>query len=387
MAASSNKHFLIRLIENIVGNVYSYYDKQLTQELFPNTNSTLNFNPTNLQELILNKINLYRDPNLSLSTDVGLVFPPQRVPVPNPLLQAHSLSIPTIQDMSLLKPSLVNKTVQLLGSGSYGRVYGYTSPAPNGTDLVIKQISKNRVPLNSIQNEIKILEYLRQYCSRSILCYMGVYEDPTNYYIVTEYLKDFTTLSSFQTPNLRGQTTIIRNLIDGLTMIQQLGVCHRDIKPDNILIDPNTLNIKYIDFGFACYMNQCSSSSPPGTYQFAAPELMLPAYAKSLEFADFQMSDVYSLGLTIYAFIVGETYYVAYYNIFVKPELDLLRPDLADKIRTDRSYVSLISLVLVRTVSLDPRPLALDFFRPDLINPHIPLLERMLNKNPLYRSF
>lgn len=37
-----------------------------------------------------------------------------------------------------------------------------------------------------------------------------------------------------------------------------LNIVHRDIKPENILMeseDPDNLNIKITDFGFACYFN------------------------------------------------------------------------------------------------------------------------------------
>lgn len=41
---------------------------------------------------------------------------------------------------------------------------------------------------------------------------------------------------------------IIQSLLDCLSYLYDKGVCHRDIKPDNILYDPASGDIKLIDF-------------------------------------------------------------------------------------------------------------------------------------------
>lgn len=38
-------------------------------------------------------------------------------------------------------------------------------------------------------------------------------------------------------------------LMRALAFIHSLGICHRDIKPQNLLIDPNTGVLKLCDFG------------------------------------------------------------------------------------------------------------------------------------------
>src|SRR5262245_29755847 len=43
----------------------------------------------------------------------------------------------------------------------------------------------------------------------------------------------------------------IYQLLRALGFVHSLGICHRDIKPQNLLIDPDTLMLKLCDFGSA----------------------------------------------------------------------------------------------------------------------------------------
>jgi len=47
---------------------------------------------------------------------------------------------------------------------------------------------------------------------------------------------------------------IFRETFRGLAAIHTLGICHRDLKPDNILMDANG-NIKICDFGASKILN------------------------------------------------------------------------------------------------------------------------------------
>jgi serine/threonine protein kinase len=55
----------------------------------------------------------------------------------------------------------------------------------------------------------------------------------------------------FSGTSLKKIKRLCLNLFEGLACLHERGIAHRDIKPDNILIDPNTGAVKVCDFGSA----------------------------------------------------------------------------------------------------------------------------------------
>jgi serine/threonine protein kinase len=88
-------------------------------------------------------------------------------------------------------------------------------------------------------------------------------------------------------------------IITGIELVHAKGVAHRDLKPENLLLD-DSHNIKIVDFGL-------SNTFKPGQFLktacgspcYAAPEMI------SGQEYDPQQSDVWSIGVILYAMIVG----------------------------------------------------------------------------------
>ena len=81
-------------------------------------------------------------------------------------------------------------------------------------------------------------------------------------------------------------------LIKGLLFLNYNGICHRDIKPDNILFQNDT-TLKITDFSLAEYYSKNKMEGVCGTPGYMAPEIFYQEkYIEKI--------DVYSLGVVLY---------------------------------------------------------------------------------------
>jgi len=159
-------------------------------------------------------------------------------------------------------------TCSLLGKGGFGSVYaGYRNS--DHLPVAIKVINKNRVihtnnqrvPIevslmnmtNHIEGVIKLIEYFElPDCFMLILERMMTKVGPAQKEIQTtsSHVKDLFDFISDNGPLKEDVArSIFQQLIQTVSQIHQVGVIHRDIKDENILIDTQTHQIKLIDFG------------------------------------------------------------------------------------------------------------------------------------------
>lgn len=84
-----------------------------------------------------------------------------------------------------------------------------------------------------------------------------------------------------------------KQLIFNLKKLHDNNIVHRDIKPENIMLGSG--NLRYIDFGFACFAPNCKGKK--GTAQYAAPEVLKD---DSVQISSYKKTDVFSLGDTLF---------------------------------------------------------------------------------------
>ncbi|MDY3292526.1 MAG: Stk1 family PASTA domain-containing Ser/Thr kinase [Parolsenella sp.] len=134
---------------------------------------------------------------------------------------------------------------------------------------------------------------------------VGVYDwgkDGDTYYIVMEYLRGTdlkTGIRNHGALDCRKVAQIGSQICQALSEAHRHDIIHRDIKPQNIMVQPNG-NIKVMDFGIARAKNShlTADNSVLGTAHYVSPE---QTQGKELG----PTSDLYSLGIVMYEAATG----------------------------------------------------------------------------------
>uniref|UniRef100_A0A6C0H827 Protein kinase domain-containing protein n=1 Tax=viral metagenome TaxID=1070528 RepID=A0A6C0H827_9ZZZZ len=198
--------------------------------------------------------------------------------------------------------------IRTLGRGAFGTTYLVEK---NGDETnrkyVLKSIPINNYNIADMFAEINVLKKIAKYeCNPRLLCYRDHFVNPNDktMNIITDAFDDAITLGQFirqlQKEKRYLSTSellqIINSLLTGLAYLHKIGIAHGDIKPGNILINPQ-LETQIIDFGLSC-SNHCK---PSGTVLFASPEILRNMGSqREIGLETLQIADVFSMGLVIF---------------------------------------------------------------------------------------
>jgi serine/threonine-protein kinase len=159
--------------------------------------------------------------------------------------------------------------------------------------------------LDRFKQEIKLA---RRITHRNVLRTHDFGETQGTSYISMEYLEGVTLKDLVRGKGalpLPVGLRIAKLMCLGLEAAHQEGVVHRDIKPQNMLIIPETGDLKIMDFGIARVSEMKAGAAgltSTGTVM-GTPDYMPPEQAQGQP-ADFR-SDIYSLGIVFYEIFTG----------------------------------------------------------------------------------
>lgn len=195
---------------------------------------------------------------------------------------------------------------KVIGNGSFGVVF-QAKLVESGELVAIKKVLQDKRFKN---RELQIMRRL-EHCNIVKLKYFfyscGDKKDEVFLNLVLEYIPE--TIYKVARHHSKQKQTIpisyiklyMYQLFRSLAYIHALGVCHRDIKPQNLLLDPETGVLKLCDFGSAKHLVR---GEPNVSYicsrYYRAPELIFGAtdYTTNI--------DVWSAGCVLAELLLGQ---------------------------------------------------------------------------------
>ena len=199
--------------------------------------------------------------------------------------------------------------LQSLGDGAQGAVKKIK--LENGIFYAVKAY-EGKNPKQDYERESYITKQFMKQCNDYLVCFSGSVVHDNKYWLITQFLDGYEELLKLLTNEtsllylgregrVMPNVNIYINMIKGLEVLHGLNISHHDIKPENILVNIKTSNIKYIDFGMACCMERNFKCGQGGSPAYAAPEISeVDTLDKS------KLTDLWSLGCVIYACEYGQ---------------------------------------------------------------------------------
>jgi serine/threonine-protein kinase len=135
-------------------------------------------------------------------------------------------------------------------------------------------------------------------------------------------------------PDVQVALAIMRQAADALRKASEQGIVHRDIKPENIMLAENG-EVKVADFGLARLRDdQAATNLTQAGFTMGTPLYMSPEQVEGRPLDP--RSDIYSLGVTFYQMLTGETPFRGETALSVAvqhlqkapPPVESVRPDL-----------------------------------------------------------
>lgn len=180
-----------------------------------------------------------------------------------------------------------------IGEGTYGTVwYDKSSLFVYKVINKIDKLNKNEIEIATFK-EITALQYLNH---PNIIKLYNIINNKDTIILELEYggisLSKWIESSSYP-ERIKSLKWIVYQILHVLAYLEQNNIIHGDLKPSNILINPDNLNIKIIDWGTTSFPNSVNTWCSC-TYVFAPPEILI---CDNIEYSN--KVDIYSLGMLI----------------------------------------------------------------------------------------
>ncbi len=213
---------------------------------------------------------------------------------------------PTPEELAPHFPHL--EILELLGKGGMGAVYKARQPSLDrlvAVKVLPPEVGADASFSERFSREARALAKLNH---QNIVAVYDFGRANDLYYFIMEYVDGATLRQLVDTGELQPTEalSILPQICDALQFAHDEGIVHRDIKPDNILLDSKG-RVKVADFGLAKLLDRApADASLTGTNQvLGTPHYMAPEQMQGSHDVDHR-ADIYSLGVVFYEMLTGQ---------------------------------------------------------------------------------
>jgi len=193
--------------------------------------------------------------------------------------------------------------IEELGKGGMGKVYKALDTDLKekvAIKLIKPEVAVDKKTIERFRNELKFARKIRH---KNVCQMYDLNREEGTHYITMEYVhgEDLKRLIRKMGQMSAGQViSIAMQVCEGMAEAHRLGVVHRDLKPQNIMVDEEG-NARIMDFGIARSVK--GKGITGAGVMIGTPEYMSPEQVEGKE-SD-QRSDIYSLGVILYEMVTG----------------------------------------------------------------------------------
>ncbi|MEZ4671760.1 MAG: serine/threonine protein kinase [Anaerolineae bacterium] len=200
--------------------------------------------------------------------------------------------------------------VEEIGKGGMATVYRAYQPNLDryvAVKVIHRAIATDSVSLERFQREARLVTRLEHPHLLPIYDYDGAHDPP---YIVMRYLESGTLKDVLDQEKLPHEEVVymLRQVASALDYAHRRHIIHRDIKPTNIMVDPDG-NAFLTDFGIARWIEAGQNMTQSG-YALGTPGYMSPEQGMGAEAIDHR-ADLYSLAVMTFQMLTGQLPYTA----------------------------------------------------------------------------
>ena len=206
------------------------------------------------------------------------------------------------------------EVLKKIGEGVSAKVYKVKEKS-TGEIKALKQVEKSKLPdVKYFETEIKLLSLLDH---PNIVRLFEVFEDDKNFYLIMELCNGGNLVSRMKDNKYKEKAAavLMEQIVSAIAYCHEKGICHRDLKPQNVLFCDESPNspVKVVDFGIgkifdpslANLQDELKEEKPAfkkmdsqiGTIYFMSPEIIKGSYNEKC--------DIWSLGIILYYLLCG----------------------------------------------------------------------------------